>query len=272
MTHVMRIAFVALCLFGASPSFAQAGGEVVDVKVTHVVSSIGAPTPPDEIQQLRLRVVDARGHEFTAAFGSDATSACANLLNPRSGRVDYCSTELKGPDAARRWLAGGEERRLLLIDLYISMFQQLDEGVARGRIASTNARIDPSKAQGYVTLADIAAVVKARTAKAEAQQAESAAKDEQARAAISKPKLLPIPEPVIADPAGRSTEWGLGVRSGRVRRAPRRVTVGATKGVDRCRCRRSSKTRRAPRGPWGRSRITARSRTGAAVASRGRRR
>ena len=205
MTHVMRIAFVALCLFGASPSFAQAGGEVVDVKVTHVVSSIGAPTPPDEIQQLRLRVVDARGHEFTAAFGSDATSACANLLNPRSGRVDYCSTELKGPDAARRWLAGGEERRLLLIDLYISMFQQLDEGVARGRIASTNARIDPSKAQGYVTLADIAAVVKARTAKAEAQQAESAAKDEQARAAISKPKLLPIPEPVIADPAGRST-------------------------------------------------------------------
>ena len=175
MTQALRIVFVALFVFAAIPAFAQAGGEVVDVKLIHVVSSIGAPTPPDEIQ-LRLRVVDERGHAFTQVF----TNSVADLLADPLSR-----------------LAAGEERRLLLIDLYIAMFQRLDEDVARGRIVSTNARIDREKAQGYVTLADIAAVVKARAAKGEA---------EKARAATVKPELLPTPEPVIAEPAdGRFT-------------------------------------------------------------------
>src|SRR5262249_13940345 len=62
-------------------------------------------------------------------------------------------------------------------------FQRLDEAVARGKMVSTNARIDRNKAQGYVTLADIAAVVKAR--------AETAAK-----------------AAVIAEPAGGSLAGG----------------------------------------------------------------
>ena len=48
-------------------------------------------------------------------------------------------------------------------------------------------------------------VVKARAAKGEAEKAETATKAEQARAAIVKPELLPTPEPVIAEPNGRST-------------------------------------------------------------------
>jgi len=198
MTQALRIVFVALFVFAAIPAFAQAGGEVVDVKLIHVVSSIGAPTPPDEIQ-LRLRVVDERGHAFTQVF----TNSVADLLADPLSRLLKPSTPPPSPLArltesdAHRWLAAGEERRRLLIDLYISMFQRLDEDVARGRIVSTNARIDREKAQGYVTLADIAAVVKARAAKGEA---------EKARAATVKPELLPTPEPVIAEPAdGRFT-------------------------------------------------------------------
>ncbi len=157
-----RVAFLvtSFLLFAAGPAFAQAGGEVVDVKVLHVVSSIGAPTPPDEIQ-LRLRVVDERGHAFTQVF----TNNKADVLFDPLSRLREPSTPplvLLNESDANRWLAGGEERRRLLIDLYISMFQRLDEDVARGRIASTNARIDRQKAQGYVTLADIAAAVKAR--------------------------------------------------------------------------------------------------------------
>jgi len=52
----------SLLLFAAVPTFAQAGGEMVDVKVLHVASSIGVKTPPDQIT-LKLRVVDEQGHE-----------------------------------------------------------------------------------------------------------------------------------------------------------------------------------------------------------------
>src|SRR5439155_2660902 len=107
MRQVLRIAFVASCLFAANPCFAQAGGEVQDVNVTHFVSSIGAPTPPDEIE-LRLRVVDEKGHEFRAVIDSRNTCAHDVLF----GREYHCSSDLK--DGAKRWLAGGEGRRLLL--------------------------------------------------------------------------------------------------------------------------------------------------------------
>src|SRR5262249_54934749 len=110
MTQALPIVFVALLLFAATPAFAQAGGEVVDVRVTHVVSSIGAPTPPDQIQLLLLRVVDERGHAFTQAFGSLGTTLDDLLKSAKSASVSLTESDVK------RWLAGGEERRLLLID------------------------------------------------------------------------------------------------------------------------------------------------------------
>ena len=63
MTQALRIVFVALFVFAAIPAFAQAGGEVVDVKVTHYESTLGRKAPPDLIT-LMLRVVDEHGHEF----------------------------------------------------------------------------------------------------------------------------------------------------------------------------------------------------------------
>src|SRR5947207_121492 len=143
---LFRLLFAGAVVLAAAavPVFAQAGGEVVDVKVTHVVSSIGAPTPPDDIQ-LRLRVVDEHGHAFTQVF----TNNVADLLADSLSRLLKPSIPPFAPlneSDAQRWLAGGEERRLLLIDCYISMFQRLDEVVARGVVVSTNARIEPKAA------------------------------------------------------------------------------------------------------------------------------
>lgn len=169
---------IGLFLIAAGPAFAQAGGEVIDAKVTHFESSIGAPTPPDEVK-LRLRVVDERGHDFT---------------------WDY---ELNESDA-KRWLAEGEERRLLLIDHYISMFQQLDADVARGKIAPADAKIDQKKAQGYITLADIAAVVKSRAAaKADAGAAKSIAKK------CNPPQVIRRVEPKYTNEARKARYQGI---------------------------------------------------------------
>jgi hypothetical protein len=133
MIQELRITlFVGLFVFAANSALAQAGGEVLEVKITHVVSSISAPTPPDQVEQLRLRVVDEHGHELRVLFG-----ACS-ILQIFHPEVE-CLTQLES-DALNHWLAGGEERRLLLMDHYISMFQRLDEDVARGKIVSTNAR------------------------------------------------------------------------------------------------------------------------------------
>ena len=153
MRLALCIVFVASFVFAAIPAFAQAGGEVADVnmKVTHITSSIGAKTPADRIDlTLRLRVVDEAGHEAsgTARFVDDGEFH------------SVLSEERKSASNVKRWLKDGPERRLLLIELYISMFKQLDSAVADGRIASTDARIVPEKAQEYVPLAEIAAVAK----------------------------------------------------------------------------------------------------------------
>src|SRR5215831_19086885 len=100
--HALKQCLWVICflVFGIMDAFAQAGGEVTEAKVTHSVSSVGAEMPTDEVE-LRLRVVDERGHEFSE------------------------SQKLNETDA-KHWLADGQERKLLLIDFYIPMFQILD--------------------------------------------------------------------------------------------------------------------------------------------------
>src|SRR5207249_1528755 len=112
MRLALCIVFVASFVFAAIPASAQAGGEVADVnmKVTHITSSIGAKTPADRIDlTLRLRVVDEAGHEAsgTARFVDDGEFH------------SVLSEERKSASNVKRWLKDGPERRLLLIELYI---------------------------------------------------------------------------------------------------------------------------------------------------------
>jgi TonB family protein len=125
-------------------TFAQAGGEVVHEQVTLVIPSTGGKLPPKEAE-LRLRVVDDHGHQFTT------------------------TVKLNGAEL-ERWVVDEEQQRELLIDHYVSMFQRLDEDVVRGKNTSTNAKIDVAKAQHYISLADIAAVVQHRREGASAER------------------------------------------------------------------------------------------------------
>ena len=123
------LAGIVIFITAVSPVFAQAGGEVVDVKVTHYESTLGRKAPPDLIT-LMLRVVDEHGHEFQG-------------------------TSRLTESGAKAWLRDGLERQVLLIRLYIELFPTVELDTQR---LSTNAKIDPEKAQGYVPLGDIVAV------------------------------------------------------------------------------------------------------------------